>query len=93
MSSCKVGALLPGDPTPQPSSAVRVPLTVRVVPTPPRARRVLFDNFHSLRYPSAYLPRDNLQATWRPLASGAWGCSLGCTGLQPLVSGARGCSL
>ena len=57
----EVGALLPGDPSPQPRSAVRVPLVVRVVPTPPRARRLLFDARHNLRYPPAYLPRDNLQ--------------------------------
>ena len=59
----EVGALLPGDPSPQPRSAVSVPLIVRVVPTPPRARRLLFDARHSLRYPPAYLPRDNLQVS------------------------------
>ena len=58
----EVGALLPGDPSPQPTSVVRVPLTVYVVPTPPRERRLLFDAYHNLRYPPAYLPRDNLQA-------------------------------
>ena len=52
-----------GDPSPQPRSAVSVPLVVRVVPTPPRARRLLFDARHNLRYPPAYLPRDNLQVS------------------------------
>ena len=71
----EVGALLPGDPSPQPRSAISVPLIVRVVPTPPRARRLLFDARHNLRYPPAYLPRDNLQvrilSPHRVAASGA----------------------
>ena len=40
--------------------AVRIPLTAAIVPTPPRAARVLWDQFHSVKYPPAYLPRDNL---------------------------------
>ena len=55
-----VGAAATGAPA---TSAVRVPLTVRVVPPPPRRRRLLFDASHSLRYPPAYLPRDNLEVT------------------------------
>ncbi len=31
-----------------------------IIPTPPRQRRVLFDQFHSIKYPPGYLPRDNL---------------------------------
>jgi len=41
-------------------SPVVVPLRVSVIPTPPRERRILWDQFRSLRYPTAYLPRDNL---------------------------------
>ena len=35
-------------------------LAVRVTPPPPRRRRLLWDTWHSLRYPPAYLPRDDL---------------------------------
>jgi membrane-bound transcription factor site-1 protease len=41
-------------------STVDVPLKVAIVPTPPRSLRLLWDQFHSLRYPSGYFPRDNL---------------------------------
>lgn len=34
---------------------------VNVVPTPPRERRLLWDQFHSIRYPPGYIPRDNLE--------------------------------
>lgn len=42
------------------TSEVRVRLKANVVPTPPRALRLLWDNFHSVRYPPSYIPRDNL---------------------------------
>jgi len=41
---------------------VRVPLRAIIAPTPPRARRVLWDQLHSVRYPPGYVPRDNLDA-------------------------------
>jgi membrane-bound transcription factor site-1 protease len=41
-------------------SELLIPFRVAVIAPPPRARRVLFDQFHSLRYPSGYFPRDNL---------------------------------
>ncbi|KIY97835.1 hypothetical protein MNEG_10128 [Monoraphidium neglectum] len=41
-------------------STVRVPLTAHIAPTPPKARRVLWDQIHSVRYPPGYIPRDNL---------------------------------
>ncbi|KAL3144492.1 hypothetical protein ABBQ32_004231 [Trebouxia sp. C0010 RCD-2024] len=41
-------------------SSVTLPVTVRIIPTPPRAKRVLWDQFHSMRYPPAYIPRDSL---------------------------------
>ena len=41
-------------------SHIAVPLRVRVQAPPPRKMRLLFDAFHSLRYPSGYFPRDNL---------------------------------
>ena len=41
-------------------SVVRVPFKATIVPKPPRERRVLWDQFHSVKYPPAYFPRDNL---------------------------------
>ena len=42
------------------TSTVTFPINIRVVPAPPREQRVLWDQFHSLRYPGGYFPRDNL---------------------------------
>ena len=41
-------------------SAVSMPVKARIEPTPPRGQRILWDQFHSVKYPPAYLPRDNL---------------------------------
>ncbi|XP_048321054.2 subtilisin-like protease SBT6.1 isoform X2 [Ziziphus jujuba] len=35
-------------------------LKLKVVPTPPRPKRVLWDQFHSIKYPPGYIPRDSL---------------------------------
>ncbi|KAJ3683096.1 hypothetical protein LUZ60_013323 [Juncus effusus] len=35
-------------------------LRVKVVPTPVRARRILWDQFHNVKYPPGYIPRDSL---------------------------------
>jgi membrane-bound transcription factor site-1 protease len=51
----------PTTPTPTPTQ-VRLPLRAIIAPTPPRARRILWDQLHSVRYPPGYLPRDNLDA-------------------------------
>uniref|UniRef100_A0A8C4QCE9 Membrane-bound transcription factor site-1 protease n=1 Tax=Eptatretus burgeri TaxID=7764 RepID=A0A8C4QCE9_EPTBU len=48
-------------------STVRLPVRVRVVATPPRAKRVLWDQYHNLRYPPGYFPRDNLRMKNDPL--------------------------
>ncbi|BBN19114.1 membrane-bound transcription factor site-1 protease [Marchantia polymorpha subsp. ruderalis] len=37
-----------------------LPLKVAVVPTPAREKRILWDQFHSVRYPPGYIPRDSL---------------------------------
>ncbi|KNC50508.1 uncharacterized protein AMSG_00669 [Thecamonas trahens ATCC 50062] len=37
-----------------------IPVTARVMPTPKRAQRLLWDQFHSLRYPPGYFPRDSM---------------------------------
>lgn len=42
------------------TSTVTIPLVARVVPTPPRGKRLLWDQRHSVRYPPSYLPRDSL---------------------------------
>ena len=43
------------------SSLITIPLTASIIPTPPRERRLLWDQYHNLRYPSGYFPRDNLE--------------------------------
>ena len=48
-------------------SQVHLPIKVSVVPTPPRHRRILWDQFHNLRYPAGYFPRDNLRMKNDPL--------------------------
>ncbi|KAF2361197.1 Peptidase S8/S53 domain [Trinorchestia longiramus] len=48
-------------------SQVRLPLKARIIPTPPRHKRVLWDQFHNLRYPPGYFPRDNLRMKSDPL--------------------------
>ncbi|GBG80412.1 hypothetical protein CBR_g30877 [Chara braunii] len=35
-------------------------LKVKVIPTPPREKRLLWDQFHSVQYPPGYIPRDSL---------------------------------
>lgn len=48
-------------------STVSIPLKVKIIPTPPRNKRILWDQFHNLRYPSGYFPRDNLNIKSDPL--------------------------
>jgi membrane-bound transcription factor site-1 protease len=56
---------------PQPAAPrraqVALPIRVHIEPTPPRARRLLWDQFHSLAYPPGYLPRDDLGQRADPL--------------------------
>ncbi|GAB4839213.1 Membrane-bound transcription factor site-1 protease [Ancistrocladus abbreviatus] len=35
-------------------------LRLNVIPTPPRLKRILWDQFHSIKYPPGYIPRDSL---------------------------------
>ncbi|KAK3041678.1 hypothetical protein RJ639_001488 [Escallonia herrerae] len=42
------------------SSTCVLQLKLKVVPTPPRSTRVLWDQFHSIKYPPGYIPRDSL---------------------------------
>ncbi|CAG9460580.1 unnamed protein product [Pedinophyceae sp. YPF-701] len=48
-------------------SEVEVPLEVHVKVPPPREKRVLFDVYHSVKYPPAYIPRDALDDTFELL--------------------------
>ncbi|KAK3746384.1 hypothetical protein QZH41_018216 [Actinostola sp. cb2023] len=49
------------------TSTIKLPLRVKVIPTPPRSKRILWDQYHNLRYPSGYFPRDNLKMKNDPL--------------------------
>nr|XP_004246923.1 subtilisin-like protease SBT6.1 isoform X1 [Solanum lycopersicum] len=42
------------------SSTCVLRLKLQVVPTPPRSVRILWDQFHSIKYPPGYIPRDSL---------------------------------
>lgn len=44
-------------------SEVAVPVRAKLVERPPRHRRVLWDQFHSIQYPSGYIPRDDLDVS------------------------------
>ncbi|CAL8462817.1 g2351 [Coccomyxa elongata] len=41
-------------------SLVKLGIKLEIIPTPPREKRILWDQFHSVRYPPAYIPRDSL---------------------------------
>ena len=42
------------------TSTAILPIKVKVIRPPSRAKRVLWDQFHSVQYPSGYIPRDSL---------------------------------
>ncbi|KAF9615388.1 hypothetical protein IFM89_023039 [Coptis chinensis] len=42
------------------SSTCVLQLKLKVVPTPLRSKRVLWDQYHSIKYPPGYIPRDSL---------------------------------
>lgn len=48
-------------------SEVHLPLIIKITPMPPRHKRILWDQYHNLRYPSGYIPRDNLKIKTDPL--------------------------
>ncbi len=41
-------------------------MKVHIIPTPAREKRILWDQFHNLRYPSGYFPRDALDVKDEP---------------------------
>lgn len=49
------------------SSRIVLPIKVAIIPTPMRQYRLLWDQFHSLAYPSGFFPRDNLNIKTDPL--------------------------
>ncbi|KAL3327841.1 hypothetical protein AABB24_035488 [Solanum stoloniferum] len=49
----------PGEKSRRSSTCV-LQLKLQVVPTPPRSVRILWDQFHSIKYPPGYIPRDSL---------------------------------
>ncbi|XP_057867464.2 subtilisin-like protease SBT6.1 isoform X2 [Cryptomeria japonica] len=48
-----------GETTPRRSICILF-LKLQVIPTPPRSQRILWDQFHSIKYPPGYIPRDSL---------------------------------
>ncbi|CAL1681030.1 unnamed protein product [Lasius platythorax] len=48
-------------------SIVKLPLQAKIIPTPPRHKRILWDQYHNLRYPTGYFPRDDLRVKNDPL--------------------------
>lgn len=48
-------------------STVILPIRAKIIPTPPRHKRILWDQYHNLRYPPGYFPRDNLKVKNDPL--------------------------
>eukprot|EP01114_Cavostelium_apophysatum_P015127 TRINITY_DN4060_c1_g1_i2.p1 TRINITY_DN4060_c1_g1~~TRINITY_DN4060_c1_g1_i2.p1 ORF type:complete len:1010 (+),score=235.23 TRINITY_DN4060_c1_g1_i2:192-3221(+) len=55
----------PGEVSPR-KTKIELPLKVRVIQTPSRNKRLLWDQYHNLRYPSGYFPRDSLDNKEEP---------------------------
>lgn len=49
------------------SSTVSFSIRCKIIPKPPRQKRIIWDQFHNLRYPPGYLPRDSLKVKSDPL--------------------------
>lgn len=56
-----------GEETEPRVSHLTLPIRVKIIPTPPKSQRVLWDQYHNLRYPPGYFPRDNLRMKNDPL--------------------------
>ncbi|GMR32293.1 hypothetical protein PMAYCL1PPCAC_02488 [Pristionchus mayeri] len=48
-------------------ATIAFPMRLRVIPTPARSQRILWDQFRNLRYPPGYIPRDDLREKQNPL--------------------------
>ena len=44
------------------TSRATLVLKAKIIPKPDRSKRILWDQFHSIKYPPAYLPRDDLSS-------------------------------
>lgn len=49
------------------NSSVSFSLRCKIIPKPPRQKRILWDQYHNLRYPPGYLPKDSLKVKQDPL--------------------------
>ncbi|CAI2731569.1 unnamed protein product [Schistosoma spindalis] len=49
------------------STNLRLPIKANIVPIPHRSKRILFDQFHSIHYPSGFIPQDDLTRSKEPL--------------------------
>lgn len=56
-----------GDESEPRVSHLKLPIRVKIIPTPPKSQRLLWDQYHNLRYPPGYFPRDNLRMKNDPL--------------------------
>ena len=63
-----------GDATHGPrTSKVVIPVAADVAPPLPRDKRILWDQWRSVRYPPSFMPRDSLQVTEREEGEREWG--------------------
>ncbi|KAJ3449663.1 membrane-bound transcription factor site-1 protease [Anaeramoeba flamelloides] len=44
-------------------SIIKIPIKIEIIPTPPKERRILWDQYHNLNYPSGFFPSDDLSIT------------------------------
>lgn len=49
------------------NKSIQFPINVKIVPKPPRHKRILWDQYHNLQYPPGYIPQDNLHIKSDPL--------------------------
>ncbi|PIA64998.1 hypothetical protein AQUCO_00100457v1, partial [Aquilegia coerulea] len=56
----KVYSPFPGEKDLRRSSTCTLQLKLSVISTPPRSKRILWDQYHSIKYPPGYIPRDSL---------------------------------
>ena len=48
-------------------SELKLYVRAKIIAEPPRQQRILWDQYHNLRYPSGYFPRDDLKRKKNPL--------------------------
>lgn len=65
--SVTVESASPTDPGEKVNSTVSFSIRCKIIPKPPRQKRIIWDQYHNLRYPPGYLPRDSLKVKADPL--------------------------